>query len=90
MQLHSAGYVDLRVVGVEVLVYVKDEARDATIGVCHRAESVCGAIGDEGLGGGPVVTGQKDELGGGTAGTFIRTWPLYSLLAKHTQLGGWR
>ena len=47
-------------------MYIEDEAGDAAVRVGHLAESICGTVGDKGLGGGPVVTGQEDKLRGGT------------------------
>ena len=53
---------NLRVVIVEVLVYIKDEIGDATVWVGDFAQCCSRTVGDEGLGGSPVVAWKQDNL----------------------------
>ena len=54
--------MNVRVIGVEVLVDVEHETSDATVRVFDFVERVGGAVRDEGLGRGPVVAGKENEL----------------------------
>ena len=64
--------MNVRVIGVEVLVDVEDEVGDASIGVRDLAESVRGTIGDECLSGCPVITREENNLRSGTIERFRR------------------
>ena len=60
--IRNAICMGTRVVGVEVLVNIEDQASLRAIGVCNFVQGICRTIRDEGLSGCPVVSWEKYEL----------------------------
>ena len=51
-----------RVIGIEVLVDVKDQVGSRAVEVGNFVKSIGRAVGDEGSGGCPVVSGKENNL----------------------------
>ena len=81
----------VRVVRVEVLVDVEDEAGGRAVGVGNLHQSGTRAVRDEGSSGRVVVTGEQDELLGGAIQPLrVNKLDLSFLEEAPTQLDGWR
>ena len=68
----TSSYFYSRIIAVEVLVNIKDQTGNGSIGVCDLAESVGGTVGDKGLGRRVIVPGQENQLRRGTVISVIR------------------
>lgn len=54
------------VIGVEILVNIEDQVSSCSVGVLDGQKSGTGAVGDEIRGVGVVVSGEENDLAGGT------------------------